>query len=66
MKKTLKKIENNDFIINVTNIRGDATNIRGDVTGVYGDATDICGNFNECEITNKERKLGISISDLIL
>ena len=50
---------------NVTGIRGDVTGIRGDVTRISGDVSGISGDLGACNITDEDRKCGISISELI-
>lgn len=49
----------------VSGISGDVFGIRGNVTGIIGDATGISGDLGACNITDEDRKRGISISELI-
>ena len=37
----------------------------GDLSGVRGDLSGVSGNIDDCEITDEDRKKGISIDDLI-
>ena len=57
MKKALKKTE--------SKITGMHAGISGDLSGISGDLTGIRGDLDSCEITAKERKKGINISELI-
>jgi len=47
-------------------LRGDVSGLRGDVTGLSGDVPPRqYGNVDDCELTDRERKAGVKISDLI-
>ena len=51
---------------NVSNLRGDVSYyLRGDVSNLTGDVSNLTGNVDDAEITEKERKNGINVSDLI-
>ena len=49
----------------VIGLSGDVSGLRGDVTGLRGDATSLRGYVDDCKLTNKERKNGVNIGDLI-
>ena len=49
----------------VSNLTGDVSNLRGDVSNLTGDVSNLTGNVDDAEITEKERKNGINVSDLI-
>lgn len=49
-----------------TELEGDYTGLKGDCTGVHGNCTGTTGNFDNCSITIKERKEGISLILLIV
>ena len=57
----------------VSNLRGDVSNLtgnesyylRGDVSNLRGDVSNLTGDVDDAEITEKERKNGINVSDLI-
>ena len=74
MKKALRRViqelyfyKGDEKILGVhSKITGDiSSGLRGDISGIRGDVTNIQGNVNLCEITEKERKKGININDLI-
>ena len=44
---------------------GAPSTVRGDLSGISGDLSEISGDINDCEITDEDRKKGISVSDLI-
>ena len=50
----------------VTNISGCVDGIRGCVDGINGCVTGIIGNFDLCEIAEKDRSIGVNIEDLIV
>ena len=37
----------------------------GNCTGIYGNMTKVFGNLDACKLTEKERKKGIDIENLI-
>jgi hypothetical protein len=41
------------------------SNISGNVSNIWGDVSGIRGDLDDCDITNKERKKGINIKNLI-
>jgi len=47
----------------LTGIRGNLSGIRGNLSGIRGDLTDTWGNVDDCEITDEDRKRGISIEE---
>ena len=49
-----------------SNLSGDWSDIVGDVSNVRGDCTGIEGDLRECELTEKERKAGVHLFDLVL
>jgi hypothetical protein len=66
------KCRNKFMIGDCTGLRGDCTGIHGDCkglwgncTGIRGDCTGFHGNTDECHLTDKERKKGVYISELI-
>jgi hypothetical protein len=40
--------------------------VTGNLTGVTGNLTGVGGNIDACELTEKDRKKGVKVSDLIL
>ena len=69
---TKKEGQNRKMYGDCTGLRGDCTGLRGDCTGLEGDCTGLRGNcsgligdFENCEITEDDKKKGINISDLI-
>jgi len=49
----------------LSGVWGDLSGVWGDLTGVRGDLSGVSGNIDDCEITDEDRKKGISIDDLI-
>ena len=49
----------------LSGVWGDLSGVWGDLTGVSGDLSGVSGNIDDCEITDEDRKKGISIDDLI-
>jgi len=56
----------NEIYGNCSKVHGDWSEIRGDVSGVRGDCTGIVGDLRECELTEKERKAGVHLFDLLV
>jgi len=44
---------------------GDCSGLEGDCSGLRGNCSELWGNLYYCKITEKERKKGIDIRDLI-
>ena len=80
MKKKLKKHENklyhymNTELIEGKNpeMRGDCSYLRGNCSGLSGDCSNLSGDcsglsgdFDDCKLSEEERKNGININDLI-
>ena len=81
MKKALKKINKELYYSNsknekikgihlgisgdVSGIYGNVLGISGDISGISGDVSGISGDVDDCNITDKERKKGIRIEQLI-
>ena len=51
---------------NVSGLSGNVTEISGNVTGLNGDVSGIRGDVDDCSITDKERKNGIDVKDLVV
>ena len=51
---------------NVSWLSGDVSCIRGNVSGLRGNVSGIRGNVDDCSITDKERKNGIDVKDLVV
>jgi len=49
-----------------TGLEGDCSGILGDCTGIKGNCSDIFGNLDQCRITQKNRKKGVLIDDLVM
>ena len=45
---------------------GNADRIYGDVTGLRGDVTGLYGNVDDCELSEDDRRTGVSVDLLIL
>lgn len=72
MKKMLSQANKlyhikNDVMIDGVNelLTGDCTGLRGNCTGLRGNCYGLTGDIDDCELSEKERKLGIDISELI-
>ena len=69
MKKALQKIESSNvslyYFKDGKRIEGVPEDIRGDVSGIRGNVNGIIGNLDDCEITDKERKVVVDIQDLV-
>jgi len=50
---------------NVSNLTGDVSYLTGDVSYLTGNVSNLRGYVDDAEITEKERKNGINVSDLI-
>jgi len=50
----------------ITGLRGDISGLWGDISGLYGDISGLRGNIDDCLLTNKERKDGVDVVDLIV
>ena len=50
---------------NLTGVRGDLAGVRGDLTWVRGNLTGVRGNLDMCDLTDAERRCGVSVDDLI-
>ena len=59
MKKALKRIEYKIWHYQ------DGKTVGGAPSGVRGDLSGVRGEIDDCEITDEERKRGISIKELI-
>lgn len=46
-------------------MEGRHRDISGDAFGIRGNASNIKGNFDDCEITDEDRKRGIDISESV-
>ena len=46
-------------------LSGDCSELYGDCSGLYGDCSWLSGDLDQCEITEQERKNGVSLSDLV-
>lgn len=49
----------------LTGVQGNLTGVIGDLTGVTGNLTRVYGDFDDCGITDEERKSGIDVNDLL-
>ena len=49
----------------LSGVWGDLTEVSGNLTGVRGYLSGVSGDLDDCEITDEDRKKGISIDDLI-
>ena len=75
MKKALKRAYNSGVFHSVDgkriagvpeSISGNiSSDLYGDISGLYGDISGLSGDFDDCEITEEERKNGVKINDLI-
>ena len=45
-------------------LSGDCSRLSGDCTRLFGDCSGLTGNIDNCEITEEERKAGISLGML--
>jgi len=51
---------------NVSGLTGNVSaGLTGDVSGLTGDVSGLTGNIDNCQITEKERKQGVNIADLV-
>ena len=50
---------------NCTAIFGNCSGLYGDCTGIFGNCSGIYGNFDNCFLTEDERKSKINIKDLV-
>ena len=51
---------------NVSWLSGDVSGLRGNVSWLSGDVSGLRGNVDDCSITDKERKKGIDVKDLVV
>jgi len=68
MKKALKRAYNSGVFHSVDGkrIAGVPESISGNISsGLSGDISGLSGDFDDCEITEEERKNGVKINDLI-
>ena len=66
MKQALTRTKREVFhFVDGQKIAGCPTGLRGDVTGLWGDVSGLWGDVDYCEITDDDRKAGISVSTLI-
>ena len=50
----------------VSGLRGDVSGLSGNVSGLSGNVSGLSGNVDDCLITDKERKKGIDVKDLVV
>ena len=68
MKRILRQINNIQSALRFFDGDGnpsDVSNLRGNVSNLRGDVSNLTGDVDDAEITEKERKNGINVSDLI-
>ena len=66
MKKALKRVEYKIWhFLNGNKVEGAPFGITGNLTGIRGALTSITGNLSDCELTEEERKRGVSVEELI-
>ena len=51
---------------NVSGLSGDVSGLSGDVSWLRGNVSGLRGNVDDCSITDKERKNGIDVKDLVV
>ena len=49
----------------LSGVRGELSGITGTASGITGDLTGITGNFDDCNITDADRKRGVHIDVLV-
>jgi len=49
----------------LSGITGDLSDIRGDLSDITGNLLDVWGDVDTAEITDSDRKMGITVSDLV-
>lgn len=60
-----KIIDRKDKITYPKGLSGDISGLSGNISGISGNCEGVKGNLDDCEITDKERKKGIDISELV-
>lgn len=66
MKKALKRADKNIFHYKDGRfVEGAPEGVTGDLTDISGDLTDITGNIDDCEITDEDRKHGVTVKELL-
>ena len=57
---------NSELFGNISGINGNINSgLFGNISGLFGDCTKITGNIDFCELTEKDRKTGIDINNLV-
>jgi len=68
IKAWLDSMDIENYTINDTGtvtVDGNVSDIEGDLTGLSGNVTNLSGNIDDAELTDEERKEGVSLTALI-
>ena len=49
----------------LSGVRGDLSGVYGDLSGVYGDLSGVYGDLDDCDLSDDDRKKGVTIKELI-